>query len=108
MSTSAEPEQPLLRVDFSEHRTDRAPCSTCWAHPIAFEDLERWARNLAAADPPAASNGLHIASRYEQGPGDQVSGLSACAREDQIGSHRLPALAAAYKVVIKRSSSGSP
>jgi hypothetical protein len=33
---------------------------------------------------------------------------SCFAREDQIGSHRLPALAAAYKVVIKRSSSGSP
>lgn len=26
----------------------------------------------------------------------------AFAREDQIGSHRLPALAAGYKVVIKR------
>jgi hypothetical protein len=32
----------------------------------------------------------------------------AFAREDQIGSDRLAALAAGYKVVIKRSSSGSP
>jgi hypothetical protein len=42
--------------------------------------------------------------------GARRSGLRpfAFAREDQIGSHRLPALAAGYKVVIKRSSSGSP
>ncbi len=46
VSTSAEPRTAAVASRLlSGHRSDRAPCWTCWAHPIAFEDLERRARN---------------------------------------------------------------
>ena len=46
--------------------------------------------------------GLQIASRYDRGPA--IWSPAFCfAREGQIGSHRLAALAAGYKVLINQA-----